>query len=222
MNRTGSPGLFVTGTDTGVGKTWVAAALARVLHRRGMRVRARKPVESGWTQAAASDAAQLREAAGAWEALDRVCRWRFPEPVSPALASRRSAAGLTVSRLAETCLAGEGGFVLVEGAGGFLSPIAEDGLNADLALVLGFPVLVVAADRLGAVNHTLLTLEAVRRRRLHVAGVVLNAVQPEAGRLENAAEIHRLAGLAVASIPHGGDPSHALVPWLDTLCPRVR
>jgi dethiobiotin synthetase len=214
MNR---GGLFVTGTDTGVGKTHVARALARALTRGGLRVRARKPVESGWTDGERSDAARLREAAGGWEALSAVCGWRFREPVSPALAARRSGTALTVAGLAGLCRAGGAGFTLVEGAGGFLSPIAGDGLNADLARALGFPVLVVAADRLGAVNHALLTLEAVERRGLPLAGVVLNPVRPDAGGLENAREIRRLTGIEVLQTPHGADPEPALRPLLDAL-----
>ncbi len=214
----GTCGVFVTGTDTGAGKTYVASALVRALHGRGLRVRARKPVESGWAGAAGSDAERLRQAAGAWEPLERVCPWRFAEPVSPALAARRMGVEMTVRDLAQACRSGGRAAVVVEGAGGFLSPIAGDGLNADLAQHLGLPVLLVAADRLGAVNHTLLTLEAMARRGLALAGVVFNAPRPDGVELMNLEEVHRLTGLEeLVRVGHGEDPSGRVEPLLTPL-----
>lgn len=174
-------GLFITGTDTGVGKTRVGIGLARGLVRHGWRVRARKPVESGCRAVAGTllpaDAEALRQAAGGLEPLARVC----PYPLAAALAPPRAAAlekrSLPLAALVDACRAGvaAGDFVLVEGAGGFLSPLATDGLNADLALALALPVLLVAEDRLGAIHQVLATSEAIARRGLRLAGVVLNA-----------------------------------------------
>lgn len=202
-------GLFVTGTDTGVGKTRVATALAHALAARGVRVHARKPVESGVDDRDGPlDAQALREAAGAHEPLDVVCPLRLRAPLSPERAAVLEGVNLELDALIASARQGvrDDGFVLVEGAGGFLSPIARGALNADLARALALPVLVVAADRLGTLNHTLLTVEAVRARGLEVAGVVLSA--PTAGgdaRMDNAGDLERWLGFPVMRLPHGGD-----------------
>jgi dethiobiotin synthetase len=209
-------GLFVTGTDTGVGKTRVACALAHALSLRGVRVRARKPVESGVdARHGPLDAQALREAAGAHEPIDRVCPLRLRAPLSPERAARLEGLRLELDDLvaAVRADADERGFVLAEGAGGFLSPIARDALNADLARALALPVLIVAADRLGTLNHTLLTVEAVRVRGLAVAGVVLNAPAPgDTQAMDNAGELARWLGLPVLRLPHGVEAGGAAWP----------
>jgi len=203
-------GVFITGTDTGVGKTRVGAALAHMLNARGVRVRPRKPVESGCPTGAdgllPQDAAALREAAGGAEPLERICRYRLQAPLSPERAAELEGVVLDLGRLHAACMAGIGNddFLLVEGAGGFYSPLARGALNADLAGGLGLPVLVVAADRLGTLNHTLLTIEAVRMRGLALAGVVLNQPVPQADRLmDNAADLERWLQMPVLRLPHG-------------------
>jgi dethiobiotin synthetase len=202
-------GLFITGTDTGVGKTRVGIGLARGLVRHGWRVRARKPVESGCRAVAGTllpaDAEALRQAAGGLEPLARVC----PYPLAAALAPPRAAAlekrSLPLAALVDACRAGvaAGDFVLVEGAGGFLSPLATDGLNADLALALALPVLLVAEDRLGAIHQVLATSEAIARRGLRLAGVVLNAAAapPDPG-LDNAADLSARLDAPLFALPH--------------------
>ena len=203
-------GLFVTGTDTGVGKTRVATALAHALAARGVRVHARKPVESGVdAREGPLDAQALREAAGAHEPLERVCPLRLRAPLSPERAAALEGVALEPGDLVASVRAGttDHGFVLVEGAGGFLSPIARGALNADLASALALPVLVVAADRLGTLNHTLLTVEAVRARGLAIAGVVLNApVAGDTRAMDNAGELARWLGRPVFTLPHGDAP----------------
>ena len=202
-------GLFITGTDTGVGKTRVGIGLARGLVRRGWRVRARKPVESGCHAVAGAllpaDAEALRQAAGGLESLARVC----PHPLAAALAPPRAAAlekrSLPLAALVDACRAGvaAGDFVLVEGAGGFLSPLATDGLNADLALALALPVLLVAEDRLGAIHQVLATSEAVERRGLRLAAVVLNAATaPPGPGLDNAADLSAQLDAPLFVLPH--------------------
>ncbi|TBR08709.1 MAG: dethiobiotin synthase [Lysobacter sp.] len=205
-------GLFITGTDTGVGKTRVACALAHALAGRGDDVRVRKPVESGCVDGPAgptpADGMALRAAAGGHEPLDTVCRYRLQAPLSPERAARREGMPLTLAMLIDACLHGVDAesILLVEGAGGFLSPIAAGALNADLAVALGLPVLVVAADRLGTINHMLLTAEAIRARGLHLAGIVLNQpVAPVDDAMDNGGELARWLGIEVIRFPHGED-----------------
>ncbi|WP_420797706.1 dethiobiotin synthase [Ectothiorhodospira variabilis] len=172
-------GLFITGTDTGVGKTVVGCAILRALRARGVNVIPRKPVESGCREEKGGmwpeDGARLMEAAGGGS-LEQITPWRFAHALAPDRAARLARTRIMLDALESACqpTPGEAGFRLVEGAGGFLSPLAEDGLNADLAVRLGLPVLLVAPDRLGVLNHILLTAEAIKRRQLHLAGVVLN------------------------------------------------
>ena len=202
-------GVFITGTDTGVGKTRIGAALAHLLIGRGLRVRPRKPVESGCLAGPdgllPQDAAVLRAAAGCAEPLELICRNRLRAPLSPERAAELEGMALDLGRLHAACLAGidSDDFLLVEGAGGFYSPLARSALNADLAGGLGLPVLVVAADRLGSLNHTLLTVEAVRMRGLALAGVVLNQPehQPDPA-MDNAADLERWLQMPVLRLPY--------------------
>jgi len=203
-------GVFITGTDTGVGKTRVGAALAHLLTGRGLCVRPRKPVESGCPAGPdgllPQDAAVLREAAGCVEPLERVCRYRLQAPISPERAAELEGTVLDLGQLHAACLAGvdNDDFLLVEGAGGFYSPLARGALNADLAGGLGLPVLVVAADRLGTINHTLLTIEAVRMRGLGLAGVVLNRPDVQTDLLmDNVQDLERWLRVPVLRLPHG-------------------
>lgn len=203
-------GYFLTGTDTGVGKTRVGTALAHGFAARGLDVRVRKPVESGCPDVGGcllpQDAEALRRAAGAREPLDAVCRVRLRAAVSPERAAAVERVDLHLARLREACSGPGGDVLLVEGAGGFCSPVAADALNADLAAALGLPVVLVAADRLGSINHVLLTLEAIERRGLAVAALVLNRPQPPSdadGAMDNAADIARWSGRAVHVLDHG-------------------
>lgn len=198
MNLDGILGLFITGSDTGVGKTWVGAALARFLVEQGVSVHPRKPVESGCPRQAdrpfCQDAWTLKSAAESPDPIETICPYPFAQAVAPDRAARLVGLTLTIDELAEACRTGisKEDFLLVEGAGGFYSPLASDGLNADLAVNLGLPVLLVVADRLGCINHTLLTVEAIHRRGLPLAGVVLNQKDPSPGAdLDNAADLAR-------------------------------
>lgn len=203
-------GYFVTGTDTGVGKTRVATALAHAFALRGLDVRVRKPVESGCIDDGGGlhpqDAEQLRHASRTHEPLDRVCRYRLRAPVSPERAAALEGATFDLAALHAACVDGPGGDVrLVEGAGGFCSPVAPGALNADLARALRLPVVLVAADRLGTLNHCLLALEAIERRGLEVAAIVLSRAQAAAGDagMDNAGDLARWAGRDVHVLPFG-------------------
>ncbi|HEY4581766.1 MAG TPA: dethiobiotin synthase [Lysobacter sp.] len=224
-------GFFVTGTDTGVGKTRVATALAHALTLRGLRVQVRKPVESGVdARTGPADAQALREAAGAHEAIDTVCALTLRAALSPERAAALEGVELPLSRLVDAARreAGGNGVLLVEGAGGFYSPIAAGALNADLAVALGLPVLVVAADRLGALNHVLLTVEAVQRRGLDVAAIVLSRPAPaDDDGMDNAGDLRAHLALPVIALPHGAPVADAwrneavsLAPLLDALASK--
>jgi dethiobiotin synthetase len=205
-------GLFITGTDTGVGKTEVACALVSGARAAGLDVGAMKPAQSGVTPGEASDAERLRLAAGGGDPLDLVCPYQFAPPLAPGVAARLAGVEISLPRLLEAArtLASRHAALLVEGAGGLLVPLTPDRTFADLAVALGLPVLVVARAGLGTVNHTALTLEALRARGLTVAGVVLNRTGPDDDPSvpTNAAEIERLTGARVlATLPYLRDIS---------------
>jgi dethiobiotin synthetase len=198
--------VFVTGTDTGVGKTVVACALARGLRARGIDVGVMKPIETGVGPEGPLDAIALREASGAKDELELVCPQRFALPaaatVAAAAESRR--VDLAAVRGAFAQLAQRHEWMIVEGAGGLLAPAAEGLSMADLARELGLPLLVVARASLGTINHTRLTLEAAAARGLALAGVVIShgaAVLPAAD-LANLDELRaELGARLVGEIP---------------------
>ncbi len=173
-------GLFVTGTDTGVGKTFVTTALARALRAAGIDVGVMKPIETGVPAAGPEDARALRLAAGVDDPLELVCPVRFALPASPEAAAKaeRRSVPLAAIRDAHRALARRHAFLLVEGAGGLLVPIDAETDMADLARELALPLLVVTRPTLGTVNHTRLTLEAARSRGLEVLGVVISHATP--------------------------------------------
>lgn len=194
-------GLFITATDTGTGKTAFATCLAKALSDRGARVHVRKPVESGCDQDAngrllPSDAVALHEASGLTDPLETIAPYRFEAAVSPSRAAKLEGISLTIDDLEQACQINmeQNGFLLVEGAGGFYSPLTSDGLNADLASRLCLPLLIMAPNRLGVIGQILLTLEAVKRRNLPVAAIILNTLpDPEAPpELDNMEELSTL------------------------------
>ena len=199
-------GVFVTGTDTDVGKTYIGAGVIRCLRACGVTVIPRKPVESGCADTGGelipTDSIALHTAAGYSGALDEVCPYRFAPPLSPARAARLEGHDLTIFDLEQVCRHGvsEHDFLWVEGAGGFYSPLAGDGLNADLAARLGLPVLLVAADRLGCINHVLLTVEAIHTRGLNLLAIILNQIDADIDpKMNNVADLRQqLKSLIVA------------------------
>lgn len=189
MNRL--PGFFVTGTDTNVGKTYVASAIARGLTDQGRRVGVLKPVATGARRVAhalqCEDAERLIEAIGGGIASERVAPLVYEEPLAPSVAARRGGSVLEFDEVRGAVLTALQWWtdcaevMIVEGIGGLLSPLAEAATVADLAVFLDYPLVVVARRGLGTLNHTLLTIEAARRRGLRVAGVVLNSPRPSDG-----------------------------------------
>ncbi len=168
--------VFVTGTDTGCGKTAVASALARSIRDAGRRVRVLKPIETGCANGVPEDARALALAAEDDAELDRLCPYRLALPAAPEIAARDEGVPLGLGPI-DAALArarADADLVIVEGAGGLLVPISPGLDMAGLAAHMRLPLLVVARAALGTINHTLLTLEAARARGLRVIGVVVS------------------------------------------------
>jgi len=180
-------GLFITGTDTGVGKTLVACALVRGLRQAGLDVAAMKAMETGVGPEGPLDAAALRDAAQSSDLLEELCPLRFALPAAPNVAARCEGAAVDLARVRRAFrrLASRHQVVIVEGAGGLLVPTTDEASMADLAGELDLPLIVVARAALGTINHTLLTLAEAERRGLAVAGVVISHA---GGRLSDADE----------------------------------
>lgn len=202
-------GVLVTGTDTGVGKTLVASALAAALSER-MRVAVFKPAETGCAERDGGlrpeDAVRLREAAASDDPLDLVCPYRYAEPLAPFVAAERTGRPISPGRLGQCFreLAAGADFVIVETAGGLLVPLTGSYSFADLAADLELLVLLVVGSRLGALNQTLLTIECARSRRLGLVGYVLNETSPgtDLARATNAAALEHLTEVPrIASVP---------------------
>ncbi len=188
-------GVFVTGTDTGAGKTAVTAGLAAVLRKRGVDVGVFKPVSSG----GAADARFLAKAAGVTDALELVNPVRLAAPLSPNVAAELEGRQVPLAPIVNAYdrLTGLHDVVLVEGVGGLLVPIRDDFLVSDLAVRLNLPLMVVARAALGTINHTMLTLEAATRRNLEIVGVVYNTTGPGDPRaaLTSPDVVSRLSGV---------------------------
>jgi dethiobiotin synthase len=184
---------FVTGTDTGVGKTIASASLAHRARTEGRRVRYIKPVQTGVERGMPGDADFVR-AVAAVEAVELI---RFDEPLAPAVASDRAGERIDFDSLTASVLMGESSFdlVLVEGAGGLLAPLAGNRSMADLAVAIRAELLVVTRPGLGTLNHTALTLEAAERRNLTVAGLVVSGF-PARPKVAERTNIERLKAMA--------------------------
>lgn len=176
-------GCFITGTDTGIGKTVVTAALAFCLKQRGLRIAAMKPIETGYSheRKLGSDAERLRAVIAATTSIDLINPYRFSSPLAPLAAARAAGVTIEIDRIAAACqnLAHDCDFVLVEGVGGLMVPLSEKMDIRDLIALLGLPTLVVGRAALGGVNHALLTIEALRQRAIPIVGIVLNQLVTE-------------------------------------------
>ncbi len=203
-------GFFVSGTDTGVGKTVVGCALVRAIRGRGFDVGVMKPIETGVGAAGPLDAQALRNAAVATEPLEEICPQTFALPAAPtvAAASEGRAVEMETIRDAFAHLRARHEWLVVEGAGGLLVPATAELSMADLSRELDLPLLIVARAALGTINHTLLTLEAAVARGLPVAGVVVShsGGQLSEADAENLAALRDALGDAlVGEIPPLGD-----------------
>ncbi len=203
---------FVTGTDTGVGKTTVASALAAATTARGCRVGVFKPIETGCRPDARGvlvpeDANQLKFFASSRETIDTICPYRFEEPLAPSVAAIRDGHEIDVGALVRTVrdLKQRYDLTLVEGAGGLLVPIWGDTTFADLAAQAEIPLLIVVGNRLGAINHAQLTAGWARAVGLETAGYIVNTLSPNQD-LAAATNIDVLANLL--------GPPLGILPWL--------
>lgn len=190
-----SKGIFITGTDTGVGKTIVSATLIRVLIKKGIKVGAMKPMETGCAKTEdrliPSDGMFLKEMAEMDDSIDLITPIRYEHPLAPMVAAEleNRPVNLELAFRAYNALSEKYEFMVVEGAGGLLVPITQFKIQdskfktyffSDLIKDLGLPVIVVARPTLGTINHTLLTVREAERCGLEVAGVIINySCQPE-------------------------------------------
>jgi dethiobiotin synthetase len=205
-----SRGLFVTGTDTGVGKTLVACALVHALRARGLRVAPMKPVAAGailrdgsWVN---EDTLALAEAAGPGAPpLSDITPVLLREPMAPHIAAARENRSIAVPSLVDAHhrLAKDADFTVVEGVGGFRVPLGPKIDSADLAVALGLPVVLVVGLRLGCLNHALLTAAAIELAKLRLAGWIANAIDPAMTAAEEniAALAERLPAPLLGSLP---------------------
>jgi len=179
------PGLIITGTDTGVGKTLVAAGIGNWLRRLGFRVAVSKPVATGCPSRreglVSEDAEILAHFADARFPLDVICPQCYAEPLAPAVAAQRAGKPLDWEAIDRSIaqMTGQSDVIVVEGVGGLMVPMDEHSTFREVARHLGLPAVVVARPGLGTINHTLLTLEALREARIPIAGVVINRYPAE-------------------------------------------
>lgn len=206
-------GIFITGTDTGVGKTYIASGIAAELLRRGVDIGVMKPAETGCSmhdgRLIPRDAKHLMKAAGVNDPLALVNPYRFREPLAPSVAARFAGKKIEPHKIISACreLFRRHDFMIIEGAGGIMVPLRGAYTFLDLAQELAIPVLVVSRPGLGTINHTLLTIAALRERRLTISGIVINhAMKQKSGLAEktNPEVIRRISRLKiVGAIPFG-------------------
>ncbi|HRL91947.1 MAG TPA: dethiobiotin synthase [Pseudomonas sp.] len=205
-----SAAFFVTGTDTDVGKTTIAAGLLRAARLAGLSTAAVKPVASGCEDGAAglrnSDALALLAECSLPLSYAEVNPFAFAPAIAPHLAAREAGVELKVEALAtavQAVLAQQADFTLVEGAGGWRVPLGEQATLADLPIALDLPVILVVGVRLGCINHALLTAEAIVRDGLRLAGWVANVLDPQTSRLDDNLRTltERLAAPCLGRVP---------------------
>lgn len=200
---------FIAGTDTGVGKTLITSALVHRYAQNGVRSVGMKPVAAGceWQDGRllSEDVVQLVAASNVAADLDLINPYAFAPPIAPHIAAEKEGVSieLPVIRQAYDALQAEVDSVMVEGVGGFCVPLGADIDTADLAQALGLPVLLVVGMRLGCINHTLLTAEAIQARGLILAGWVANCIDPEMAALDDniAALRQRLPAPCLGIVP---------------------
>ncbi len=216
------PSLLITATDTGIGKTVIAAAIAQALRRQGHQVAVFKPCGSGCVLRreglVSEDAEFLAHCADARHPLDLICPQRYAEPLAPAIAAQRSGRPLDWDSIDRSIrlMSRDSDVMIVEGIGGILVPMDEKRTFLDVAAELQAPAVVVARPALGTINHTLLTLQALRSRNIPIAGVVINryptdtpglAEETNPRAIENWGNVPILAIVPDSPLPKGISPN---------------
>ncbi len=211
-------GIFVTGTDTGVGKTYIAAGVAAELRRRGINVGVMKPAETGCAarngRLIPDDALRLMKVARVRDSLSLVNPYRFPKPLAPSMAADLEKKKINLERIVDAYrkLSKRHDFMIVEGAGGIMVPLSGHHTYCDLANMLDIPALIVARPGLGTINHTLLTILALKEKKVPVSGVVINyANKQRTGLTEELSPgvIERISGVKIAGIVFHGTNTFA-------------
>lgn len=201
-----TPGVFVTGTGTEVGKTVVAAVIAHTLAAEGKRVAVFKPAVTGLEEEGETDHALLRRASGSQQSDEQIAPYRYKPPASPHLAAALAGEEIDPERLRQAARDAAAGAdaIVCEGVGGLLVPLTPTYLVRDLAADLGYPLAIVASPGLGTINHTLLTLESARAAGLEVAAVVLNPWPEDPSEIErnNRETIAELGEVRAETLPH--------------------
>ena len=213
-------GFFVTGSGTGVGKTYVTCRLIQELRRSGRSARALKPVITGFDPGTAAESDSGLLLAAMDEALDTasigaISPWRFAEPISPDMAAAHECRRLDATEIATFCRyaapGGEGGMLLVEGIGGVMVPLNDQETVLDWMVALGWPVLLVVGSYLGTLSHSLTAVDAIRARDLALAGIIVSeSAENPVPLAETAQTLRRFAGdVLVIALPRDGTPEDA-------------
>lgn len=202
---------FITGTDTGVGKTFVTALVASAFKSMGMNAGVMKPVETGCkrrnNRLVPADTLLLKQAASSPTSLNLICPYAFNAPLSPHIASRLEGKSIELRTIKKSFdkIQKQNNMTLVEGAGGIMTALTQKKTMVDLAAYLGLPLIIVAPNRLGAVNHVLLSIEAARKRGLRIEGIILNRpdVRRDSSQKYNKESIESISGVKVlAEFPY--------------------
>jgi dethiobiotin synthetase len=221
--------VFVTGTGTGIGKTFVTAGLVRILRSRGLTVSALKPVASGFdlANAGSSDPGLLLDALGrdlTEATLDEISPWRFAAPLSPDMAARREGHSIDFGGLVAFCrqaAQADGDALLIEGVGGVMVPLNDEHTVLDWMAALQLPLLLVAGSYLGTISHTLSALDVIQRRALDIAAIVVSETPGSTVDLAETAEtIARFSG-EVKIIPLRRPAGSYGIPELECLVTRL-
>jgi len=226
------PSLLITGTDTGIGKTIVAASIAQILNEQGYRVAVFKPAGSGCVHRreglVSEDAELLAHCANARHPLDLICPQRYAEPLAPAIAAERARQPLDWEAINRSIkiMSRDSDVMIVEGIGGILVPMDDKHIFLDTAADLKSPAVIVARPALGTINHSLLTLQALRSRNIPIAGAVINryptdtpglAEETNPRAIEKWGKVPILAIVPDTPIPKGVSPQPIPVAILDSL-----
>ena len=209
-------GLFITGSDTGVGKTFITAGLTLLFKSRGLDTGVMKPVASGCRMeegaVVSQDVVTLRDIAGIDDDMELINPYRFIEPLSPNYASKKQGIEVDMRRIRDSfcILSKRHDVVLVEGIGGLMTPISNRYTVADLIRYLNLPAIIVVSKRLGAINHTLLSISKAKDMEIGLKGIILNETEPVSEGIDDSIkdELNEHTDIPViGDIPYCGDES---------------